>query len=110
MGGRHEARQWAVQFLFQRDFNVGEIESALTQSPLVREAAAFTKTEAGEIQIRAAVVLKDGAKASALTLKLHCGRLLPPHMHPDSIKIIEQMPRTPNGKVDLKGLEEKYTV
>ncbi len=89
---------------------LGEIESALTQSPLVREAAAFTKTEAGEIQIRAAVVLKDGAKASALTLKLHCGRLLPPHMHPDSIKIIEQMPRTPNGKVDLKGLEEKYTV
>jgi N utilization substance protein B len=29
MGGRHEARQWAVQFLFQRDFNTGEIESAL---------------------------------------------------------------------------------
>lgn len=29
MGGRHEARQWAVQFLFQRDFNAGEIESAL---------------------------------------------------------------------------------
>ena len=29
MGGRHEARQWAVQFLFQRDFNTGDIESAL---------------------------------------------------------------------------------
>jgi N utilization substance protein B len=29
MGGRHEARQWAVQFLFQRDFNVGDIESDL---------------------------------------------------------------------------------
>jgi len=29
MGGRHEARQWAVQFLFQRDFNAGDIESAL---------------------------------------------------------------------------------
>lgn len=31
MGGRHEARQWAVQFLFQRDFNTGDIESALTE-------------------------------------------------------------------------------
>ena len=30
MGGRHEARQWAVQFLFQRDFNVGDIESDLS--------------------------------------------------------------------------------
>ena len=31
MGGRHEARQWAVQFLFQRDFNEGDIESALAE-------------------------------------------------------------------------------
>ena len=30
MGGRHEARQQAVQFLFQRDFNPGELNEALT--------------------------------------------------------------------------------
>lgn len=29
MGGRHEARQWAVQFLFQRDFNRGDLNEAL---------------------------------------------------------------------------------
>jgi transcription antitermination protein NusB len=29
MGGRHEARQLAVQFLFQRDFNRGDLETAL---------------------------------------------------------------------------------
>ncbi|HOW97860.1 MAG TPA: transcription antitermination factor NusB [Kiritimatiellia bacterium] len=29
MGGRHEARQWAVQFLFQRDFNQDDLEPAL---------------------------------------------------------------------------------
>lgn len=29
MGGRHEAREWAVQFLFQRDFNKGEVDKAL---------------------------------------------------------------------------------
>ena len=29
MGGRHEARQWAVQFLFQRDFNKGDVVKAL---------------------------------------------------------------------------------
>ena len=31
MGGRHEARQWAVQFLFQRDFNTDDIDSALAE-------------------------------------------------------------------------------
>lgn len=29
MGRRHEARLWAVQFLFQRDFNSGEMDAAL---------------------------------------------------------------------------------
>ncbi len=29
MGGRHESRIWAVQFLFQRDFNRGETAAAL---------------------------------------------------------------------------------
>lgn len=29
MGGRHEARAWAVQFLFQRDFNCGDLEHDL---------------------------------------------------------------------------------
>lgn len=29
MSSRHEAREWAVQFLFQRDFNQGDLEHAL---------------------------------------------------------------------------------
>ena len=29
MGMRHEARVWAVQFLFQRDFNRGDVKEAL---------------------------------------------------------------------------------
>ena len=29
MGGRRESRQWAVQFLFQRDFNRDELNTAL---------------------------------------------------------------------------------
>ncbi len=89
---------------------LGEIEAALSQSPLVREAAAFTHIEADEVQIWAAVILCDGTQATSLTLKVHCGRLLPPYMVPDSIRIVEQMPRTPNGKVDLKGLARKSTV
>jgi len=29
--GRHESRMWAVQFLFQRDFNQGDMKDALTE-------------------------------------------------------------------------------
>lgn len=29
MSGRHESRQWAVQFLFQRDINRGDVAEAL---------------------------------------------------------------------------------
>lgn len=29
MGARRQAREWAVQFLFQRDFNSGDLEPAL---------------------------------------------------------------------------------
>jgi N utilization substance protein B len=29
MSDRHEAREWAVQFLFQRDFNHGDMDEAL---------------------------------------------------------------------------------
>ncbi len=31
MGIRHESREWAVQFLFQRDFNRGELDAALAE-------------------------------------------------------------------------------
>ena len=89
---------------------LGEIEAAIDHHPLVRETAAFTLSEGDEIQIRAAVVLYDGQQVTPLTLKAHCGRLLPPYVVPDSISIISQMPRTATGKVDLKRLREQTAV
>jgi transcription antitermination protein NusB len=38
MGGRHEARLWAVQLLFQRDFNKGEVDKALAEFWLDKKA------------------------------------------------------------------------
>jgi len=31
MAGRHEAREWAVQFLFQRDFNKEDLDAELSE-------------------------------------------------------------------------------
>jgi acyl-coenzyme A synthetase/AMP-(fatty) acid ligase len=89
---------------------LGEIEAVLSQCPMVRETAAFATYKGDEIQIGAVVVLYDAGQANALTLKVHCGRLLPPYMIPDSIEIIAEMPRTASGKVDLKRLGQKSAV
>ncbi len=47
MNTRHEARLWAVQILFQRDFNEGDIVAALEQFWLEKKASskmqAFTE-------------------------------------------------------------------
>src|SRR5664280_917918 len=89
---------------------LGEIEAALSNCFLVSEAAAIAITLDESVQVTAAVVLRIGHEATALTLKAHCGRLLPPYMLPDSIAILSEMPRTQNGKVDLRRLCEKFAV
>jgi N utilization substance protein B len=49
MAGRHEAREWAVQFLFHRDFNRGDLESALADFWLERKPTAKPKAFAEEL-------------------------------------------------------------
>lgn len=44
MNARHEGRTLAVQFLFQRDFNKGDLDEALTDFWSGREAAPRVKT------------------------------------------------------------------
>ncbi|NCC50867.1 MAG: transcription antitermination factor NusB [Spartobacteria bacterium] len=39
MGARHDAREWAVQFLFQREFNTYEMEKALEDFWAERKAS-----------------------------------------------------------------------
>jgi acyl-CoA synthetase (AMP-forming)/AMP-acid ligase II len=103
--GRHD------RMVKRRGYRIelGEIEAAFGRCTAIREVAVFTATEGDNIRVRVAVVLQEGQKTSALTLKAHCGKLLPPYMVPDSISIVSEIPRTPNGKVDLANLGEKCT-
>ena len=47
--GRHESRMWAVQFLFQRDFNQGDIIEALDDFWRERKAGPALRTFAEEL-------------------------------------------------------------
>jgi amino acid adenylation domain-containing protein len=89
---------------------LGEIESVLNRSPGVREAAVSSSSSVDGVRIHAFVVLGNGEKVTLLTLKAGCGRLLPPYMVPDSISILQELPRTPNGKVDLMRLPKMTTL
>ncbi|HMO49724.1 MAG TPA: transcription antitermination factor NusB [Kiritimatiellia bacterium] len=47
--GRHESRMWAVQFLFQRDFNRGDVGEALEEFWLERKSGPALRQFAEEL-------------------------------------------------------------
>ena len=76
------------------------IENALLNHPAVAEAAAIgiAHPRAGE-QVKACVVLRQGASADEVELKNYCRKVLPAFMVPDIIKTYEALPKTATGKI-----------
>jgi amino acid adenylation domain-containing protein len=82
----------------------GEIEVALRRHPRVIEAAVVSESDGTETRLRAFVTLDAIGQVSALILRAHCGSLLPAYMVPDSVEVLQTLPRTLTGKVDLQSL------
>jgi amino acid adenylation domain-containing protein len=96
----------------RRGFRIelGEIEAVVNAEPNVMEACAYAVRVGDEIRIHVATVLRPGGSATPLSLKIHCGRSLPPYMVPDAIALLDELPRTANGKVDLPRLGSSSTL
>jgi amino acid adenylation domain-containing protein len=117
-----EAGQGQVELLGRTDFQVkvrgyrielGEIEAALTRHPAVRESVvvAHTSKNAGTSITRLVAYVDAGSSAehaTALTADLitMLSGTLPEYMVPAAILPLSQLPRTPNGKIDRKGLPD----
>jgi amino acid adenylation domain-containing protein len=84
---------------------LGEIEAALRRHEAVREVVAYAERDEDTVRVVAVVTLRDGAKASPLTLKAHSGTCLPPYLVPDAVEILAELPRTLTGKLDLLALQ-----
>ncbi len=80
-----------------------EVESALIEHPAVVEAAVVGKPDRDRTEIvKAFVVLRDGIRPSdelAEALKLHVRKRLSAHAYPREIAFVEQLPKTPSGKI-----------
>ncbi|MEA3187677.1 MAG: hypothetical protein QOD99_1507 [Chthoniobacter sp.] len=84
---------------------LGEIEAFLAQHPKVRETVVVIREDApGEKRLVAYVVNGPGEKAVAGDLRKCLAENLPDYMIPSAFVSLENLPRTPNGKIDRKAL------
>jgi acyl-CoA synthetase (AMP-forming)/AMP-acid ligase II len=86
-----------------------EVEDVLYQHPAVAEAAVIgiPSDQWGE-EVKAIIVKKEGADASAEDIMAFCKDRLGGYKRPRSVDFIDALPRNPSGKVLKKDLREPY--
>jgi amino acid adenylation domain-containing protein len=82
---------------------LGEIESVLRSHPAVREAVVVVREER-EKQLVAYVVLAEVPSCTTAELRDYLKQKLPAYMVPAAFSVLQNVPLTPNGKVDRKAL------
>ncbi|HLG91876.1 MAG TPA: AMP-binding protein, partial [Acidimicrobiales bacterium] len=85
---------------------LGEIEAALSAHPTVRESAVVLRGSGDQARLVAYAVPRDGSRPSSRELRAYLEERLPEHMVPAQIELLEDLPRTPNQKVDRRALPE----
>jgi amino acid adenylation domain-containing protein len=91
-----------------RGFRVepGEVEAALAALPGVRDAlVALRVAPAGDRRL-VGYVASSEADLSPVEMRAALRRVLPAHMVPAELVVLERFPLTPNGKVDRRALPE----
>ncbi len=84
---------------------LGDIEAALTEHPAVRLSAAKVADDGrGSQRLLAYVVMQADAPFDASALRQHLQSRLPPYMLPAALVELDDLPRTPSGKVDRLAL------
>ncbi len=92
-----------------RGFRVepGEVESVLAGHPAVGRAACVVRGGAAERRLVAYVVARPGRAVDEYELRRYAGRRLPAHQVPAEVVVLDQLPLTPNRKVDRAALADR---
>jgi amino acid adenylation domain-containing protein len=85
----------------------GEIENALLSHSSVRSAAVLPRTRGtGDVQLVAYAVCEADAAVDGRALREFLRKSLPEPMVPATVVLLDEMPLTPNGKLDRKRLPD----
>jgi pristinamycin I synthase-3/4 len=87
-----------------RGFRVepGEVAAVLAQHPdVVQAAAAVRADDGGELRL---VAYAAGGSRDGAALRAFLAERLPGHLVPATVVVLDELPRTPNGKVDTAAL------
>lgn len=85
---------------------LGEIEASLSGQTAVRENAVVVKENGPERWLVAYAAPKPGMEISEEQLREYLQERLPRYMIPSQFMILQNLPKTPNGKVDRKMLPD----
>ena len=85
-----------------------EVEQFLYRHPAVMELAVYgiPHPEKGEI-VKAAIVLKEGATATAEEINDYCRKHLAVYKVPSEFEFLEELPKSPTGKILKRILRDK---
>ena len=82
-----------------------EIEGPVLASGRVAEATAFGVPDA---ELGQAIVLAVTGAETAEVVQAVCREQLPNYMQPRRVWCLDELPRTPNGKIDRQALRTRY--
>ncbi len=82
----------------------GEVEAALLEEDGIHQAAVVALEHGGDRRLVAYVVAAPGPSAGEAELRRRLAARLPEYMVPWRIVKLVELPRTPNGKLDLRAL------
>jgi acetyl-CoA synthetase len=101
----HEGRSDDVIISAGWTMSAVEIEDALLSHPDVREAAVVGAPDELRGQIPKAYVVSERTEAAfARELQEWVGQRLSQHEYPRAIAFVEELPKTPAGKIDRRSL------
>jgi amino acid adenylation domain-containing protein len=83
---------------------LGEVEAALMTHPDIAEAA--VAAAGSGIDARLVAFIAGSREPPLLEIKRHCAERLPRHMIVDRVVVLDELPRTRNGKVDRLALRD----
>ena len=85
-----------------------EVESALVRHPAVLDCAVVSAaSEVGEDEVKAFITLRPGSTVEFLELVAFCVEHMPYYAVPRYFKTLDELPRTPSGKVQKSPLRAR---